>query len=1411
MSDTTLCTACRAELNEPSSVGVCSQCRLEMTTDRGEIAHEPEVMSVQSPPSDTERDGHHREETSDPSAFEATVVVRSDPGAGSEGTAAESLTGRTFGDYELLGEVARGGMGVVYRARQARLNRTVAIKMILAGQFAGEEDVSRFYSEAQAAANLDHPGIVPVYEVGCLDGQHFFSMGYVDGASLSKRVADGPLAAAEAAELTRRVAGAIEYAHSKGIIHRDLKPANVLLDAEGNPRLTDFGLARQLGGDSQLTATGQVLGTPGYMPPEQAEGRTEELDERADIYSLGAILYTLLTGRPPFQAATLVETLRQVSEQPPVAVRQLNPNVPVDLETISHKCLEKDAARRYQSARELAEELQRFLDGEPILARPISSTARVWRWARRNQAIAGLGAVVGLLVLGLAIGGPIVAFHQSELRQSEASAKKDARKEASNARHAEAVAKTAELAARRAESAARYSARLAQNSADEEAVARTRAEEAEERNRRMLYAAEMTLARHAWDTANVNRMVALLKRHLPGPMETDLRGFEWYYLARLTISNGDIISNENMIHDMDVSPDGETIAHASGLSVIQRKISSPRVPQVFRGHQGVVATVRFSPDGRQMASAGEDQSVIVWDCIEQKLAARLEGHSNLVSAVAFSHDGKRVASGSWDTSVVIWDVAAGTSVAKLTAHDSEILSIAFSPDGALLATASKEGPILLWSTEDFSPVGQLVRSDPTGALDLTFSSDSSTLAAAYVEPGIVLWNPADRKPLREWIAGTKGTVRVRFIRNNSQLVAAGYDNTVSVWDTRTARPVAILRGHGGAVTGLGTVDDGRLLVTSSFDQSIRIWRDLKNSESEVVESTGETITTLKRSRSGLLLATGDEAGKLRVRAMPGGDLRLEQDGRGDAVHDAAFSGDDRRIGTAYADGRLVVREVDGKESDILEIRSPGTPFRAVTWSSDDQLIVTGDDDGEIAIWSASDGQPVRNLKGHTERISSLSFSPNSDLMVSASWDGYVRFWDSESWEAVGSFSRTGGGRIPLDAGVIVPPQTGRPSVLRSLPVVALAWNPDGSELAVVHINGQIEVLNTRTFLSNGSFRAHGSMLQKAAYSADGSRLFLVGDDNSVVIVAADTGAELLRLTGHDSHVTGIVLSRDGRSILSGSFDGTVRKWRSAVLSELAVKKPDLLSISQQLQMLDLAVAVHADPALARRRLSLLLQSQRWDDAAQQYDELLERFPDEHGLRYRRTCLGLLVDDEATYRQACAELLRRLEKTPKAYLADWASKVALILPEPPGDLATLDRLATQAAVKGTESPYYFYFRLNRGMAHYRSGRFRHSLEWFHDSIEVSTARGFPYCTAISHAFLAMAHAQLGEPEDAERQLATAQKLLNSTPLEKWPHGDHWIDWIMARRAIREATDLLVTSEAINGDSQDRAGKRTSEKS
>ena len=307
---------------------------------------------------------------------------------------------RYFGDYEIQHEIARGGMGIVYKARQVTLNRPVALKMILAGTLADQAAIRRFHTEAEAAANLQHPNIVAIHEIGVHEGQHYFSMDYVEGRSLSAVIASGPMPAARAAGYVRTIAEAIYYAHQRGTLHRDLKPSNILIDTDDRPRITDFGLAKTGGGDTRLTITGTVMGTASYMSPEQALGRQAQIGPHSDVYSLGAILYELLTGSPPFRADSVHATLLGVIQDEPAAPRTVKTDVPADVETICLKCLEKSPQRRYATARELADDLGRFADRDPILARPASVSRKIEQWVKRRPLV--LAGAAALLLLALA-------------------------------------------------------------------------------------------------------------------------------------------------------------------------------------------------------------------------------------------------------------------------------------------------------------------------------------------------------------------------------------------------------------------------------------------------------------------------------------------------------------------------------------------------------------------------------------------------------------------------------------------------------------------------------------------------------------------------------------------------------------------------------------------------------------------------------------------------------------------------------------------------------------------------------------------------------------------------------------------------------------------------------------------------
>jgi hypothetical protein len=445
--------------------------------------------------------------------------------------------GACFGDYELIRKVAQGGMGVVFQARHKTLNRLVALKMILAGRLATDAEVQRFRAEAEAAAQLDHPGIVPIYEVGEHAGHQYVSMGFVEGGSLAAKLKDGPLPPREAAALIEQVARAVAYAHERGIIHRDLKPANVLLDHGGAAQ--GHRLRPGAEGGERVTPDGQ---RPGRGHAQLHAAGKKEIGLAADVYALGATLYCLLTGRPPFQAASVLETLKQVLEQEPVPPEQLNAAVPHDLETICLKCLQKEPARRYGSAEALAADLAHFLAGEPIRARPVGQSERLWRWCRRNPVLAGLTAATALLLVAAAVSATVAAIqsrlvaHQEEQLRNEAEA--------------------------RAEAEARDKAELETN----------------------LYFHRITLAHRELSQDNLGRALELLTA-----CPKEFREWEWHYLMRLCRVEPVVLPDTTEVNSLAFRPDGERIAAACGDGTVKVwDLETGKVVHTLRGHKAQV-------------------------------------------------------------------------------------------------------------------------------------------------------------------------------------------------------------------------------------------------------------------------------------------------------------------------------------------------------------------------------------------------------------------------------------------------------------------------------------------------------------------------------------------------------------------------------------------------------------------------------------------------------------------------------------------------------------------------------------------------------------------------------------------------------------------------------------------------------
>ncbi len=739
---------------------------------------------------------------------------------------------RYLGDYELLEEVGRGGMGVVYRARQASLNRTVAVKLLLLGRFAGAQAEARFRHEAAAAARLRHPNVVSVFEVGEHDGQPFFSMEFVAGRDLDALVRTHPLAPDEAARLLESVARAVQHAHEQGVAHRDLKPSNVLVDEFGEPRVTDFGLAKLLEAGPELTATGQVMGTPGFLAPEQvgrkpsrrsrksdgAESESSEIQQTepgadspasgsdpraADVYSLGAMLYHALTGRAPFAGASLAETLRQVAENEPPSPRLLNPDIPADLETITLKCLAKEPARRYAGAADLAEELARCRRGEPIEARPVAPAERAWRWARRHPA----PAVLALLMLALAVGGPLVAWHMNELRLASERFAEESRQRLVAAH----VANGLRLAEANsvAESLPWFVEALALD------AGRPECEEIHRLRLGTMLAQTAPLralweidgpVRDLWFSADGSRLIAWLDNERGVPA---LRAWSPTNGATLPLPPRPANAHDALAVSSDIgamilpATNGATLFRREGTNVVLRALDldSPAV------------AAAFSADGQSVALGAKDGGVRVFSVGTGQplgLAWRVE---DAVDGLTFDGRGTRLAVSYGGRYVQVRDLALGRSSRNL-GRFHPVSAVAFCDNSDELLVTFRDGYADIWNALRTTRKFEL-RPD-TELTAAAWTPQSRHVATAGRDGRVRVWHATTRSELVPALAHGTNLVRVVFSPDGNLLAAATADRLVQVWDLRAERRSPLPSARPPAADRLG------LKAVVGTDNSVRV-------------------------------------------------------------------------------------------------------------------------------------------------------------------------------------------------------------------------------------------------------------------------------------------------------------------------------------------------------------------------------------------------------------------------------------------------------------------------------------------------------------------------------------------------------------------------------------------------------------
>jgi WD40 repeat protein/tRNA A-37 threonylcarbamoyl transferase component Bud32 len=996
--------------------------------------------------------------------------------------------------YEMLGILGRGGMGVVYKARHVRLGRIVALKMVLSGVHANAEALARFRAEAQAVARLQHPNIVQIHEVGDAGGLPFFALEFLP-STLAARLNGTPWPARPAAHLVETLARAIHHAHRSGIIHRDLKPENVLLAADSTPKISDFGLAKRLDGEGQ-TQTGAVLGTPSYMAPEQAAGKSREVGPAADVYALGAILFELLTGRPPFKAATPMDTILQVMNDEPVPPARLQPRTPRDLETICLKCLEKKPARRYDSAELLADDLRRFLADEPILARPTPLRQRLVKWTRRRPALAAVALVSLLAVLSLFVAG---LYYNAEL-QSALHDVRDAQAETELQRLAATQAHTEAEAFREAARQEQLHGEKIRHAAE---ALKAQADADLDYASRVLFALQLMEVETLW-RKDPGRGLELLEDGKRCPLH--LRDFAWGYYHRLCRRDEITLRGSG---GPAFSPDGKQFAVGGPDGMLRLITTADGTEQLLdSGRHDPLTAVQFAPQGGIVAAADSAGKVYLWESASGRLRATLTGHSQAVACLAFTTDGRLLASGSGGPSergaVRLWDVAAAKEQGTLLPLSNTVRALAFHPEGGTLTVAALDGVISTWDPATRKEQAAAWKLDGQAAA-LAYAPGGATLAVAGAN-GIIFLRDARSGTLLSRLQGyAAGTYSLAY-SPDGKLLAAGYESgPIMLWDPRNRTVESTLRGHHGRVYALSYAADGSALASRGQDGFVKLWRMHTEGARWTLRAAGTA-----KAETGLAAVLG----AMKIPALLRG-----------AAHAVAFSPDGKLLATGHLDGRIELWDPEtGEAKGILPTLHGGVC--ALAFHPRGEMLAAGSHQGGLRLYNVIKKSELANLAGPPGRVGGVAFSPDGDVLVSGGADGKLHLWEVAGARSIATLADGAG------------------------PVLALALSSDGSTAAAGATDGTVRLWDIATRQLRARLTGHGNWVEAVAFAPDGRTLASADGEGTIKVWDATSAQPRAGWHGPRRWIYSLAFSPDGRTLASGSgstgdnkhFEGIVTLW-----------------------------------------------------------------------------------------------------------------------------------------------------------------------------------------------------------------------------------------------------------------------------